>query len=100
MTPSRSVIAGAVALALTLALTACGPSAAPEETDVAAHVAELPDSVSPEGVLKAAVLLSTADIEAAVSEGLVTPDEVDAAKRAIETGTLDLWRQRAEEETP
>ncbi|WP_157156743.1 hypothetical protein [Diaminobutyricimonas sp. LJ205] len=47
-------------------------------------------------MLLAAVLLSTADIESAVAEGLVTPDEVDEARRAIEDDSLDAWRALAE----
>lgn len=80
----------AVALAATLALTGCG--------EVGPTSSSLPvsDSVSAEGVVLAAVLLSTADIEASVAEGLVTPDEVDEARRAIDDGTLDEWRELAE----
>lgn len=58
----------------------------------------LPSSVTAEGVLLAAVLLKTGDIDEAVSQGIVTPDEVTEAKLAVDTGTLDLWRQRAEAE--
>lgn len=57
---------------------------------------DLPDGLSAQGVVLAAILLSTADISAAVAEGLVTPAEIDAATRAIEDGSLDFWRQRAE----
>ena len=52
--------------------------------------------LTPKGVLLAAVILSTGDIEAALSDGLVTVPEVDAAREAVAAGTLDLWRQRAE----
>ncbi|MHA6668905.1 hypothetical protein ACX3O0_08535 [Homoserinimonas sp. A447] len=81
----------AIMLATALALTGCGPGG------TAASVLPVSDTVSAEGVVLAAVLLSTADIEASVAEGLVTPDEVDEARRAIEDGTLDEWRELAEQ---
>lgn len=59
---------------------------------------KLPSDVSAKGVLLAAVLLSTSDIEAALAEGLVTPAEVDLAQAAIDDGLLDQWRQRAEQD--
>ncbi|WP_167138911.1 hypothetical protein [Diaminobutyricimonas sp. TR449] len=88
----------AVLLAASISLTACAP-VQPEQrrADATAQLAErVSDTVSAEGVLLAAVLLSTADIESAVAEGLVTPDEVDEARRAIEDDSLDAWRALAE----
>lgn len=58
-------------------------------------VVTAPDDVTAQGVVLAAVLLSTADITAVVAEGLVTPAEVDAARAAIADGTLGEWRERA-----
>lgn len=49
-------------------------------------------------VLLAAVILASGDIEKAISEGLVTSVDVDAASAAIKDGTLDVWRERAEAE--
>lgn len=81
----------AIMLAISLAVAACGQGGVP------ASDLRISDTVSAEGVVLAAVLLSTADIEASVAEGLVTPDEVDEARRAIEDGTLDDWRELAEQ---
>ncbi|WP_208322556.1 hypothetical protein [Salinibacterium sp. ZJ454] len=94
----------AAAVLATLTLTGCAQTATTESNAAAedsAAVTEsvtdaVSDSVTAEGVLLAAVLLSTADIEAAVAEGLVTPGEVDEAQRAIDAGTLDEWRELAE----
>ncbi|MEM9036506.1 MAG: hypothetical protein AAGD18_18055 [Actinomycetota bacterium] len=49
---------------------------------------ELPDGVGSDGVLVAAVVLATGDIEAALDAGLVTPAEVEAAVQAIQDGSL------------
>ncbi len=65
-------------------------------TESAILTAPLPADVTAQNVVLAAILLTTADIDAAVADGLVTPAEVDAATLAIKQGTLDLWRQRAE----
>ncbi|MEO1062794.1 MAG: hypothetical protein AAFZ07_15385 [Actinomycetota bacterium] len=58
----------------------------------------LPDQVQPiegevdgEGVLVAAIVVATGDIDAALDEGIVTPAEVEAAILAIEDGTLSEW---------
>ena len=51
---------------------------------------------NPTRVLLAAVILSSGDIEKALTEGLVTSIDVDAAAAAIQEGTLDAWRERAE----
>ncbi|MET1043217.1 MAG: hypothetical protein ABWX59_03720 [Microbacteriaceae bacterium] len=89
-----------IAVLATLALTGCSATAATDShvaaDDSAAITDSVTDTVTAEGVLLAAVLLSTADIEAAVAEGLVTPDEVDAAQRAIDDRTLEKWRELAE----
>ena len=92
MTLSRpSITVLTVAMAAVLALSGCNQATTTSP--------DLPVSstVSAEGVVLAAVLLSTADIEASVAEGLVTPDEVDEARRAIADGTLDDWRELAEQ---
>lgn len=52
---------------------------------------EVPAGVRPSSVILAAVLIASGGLESAVASGLVTPDEVDAARAAIEAGTLDEW---------
>jgi hypothetical protein len=42
--------------------------------------------------------IATGDAEEGIASGRITPAEVYEAKQAIEDGTLDLWRQRAESE--
>jgi len=87
-----ALLAGFVVAGL---LAGCASEPAEPEPE---SVVKAPDALTAEGVVLAAVLLSTADITAAVAEGLVTPAEVDAARAAIEDGTLDEWRQKAEQE--
>lgn len=48
--------------------------------------------VRPERVLLAAAIIASGDIDDAVAEGLVTPDEVDAAVEAIENDDLARWQ--------
>lgn len=54
-----------------------------------------PDEVDPGKVVLASVLLTVGDVDVALSEGLVTADEVDEAVAALEGGTLDVWMDRA-----
>jgi hypothetical protein len=56
------------------------------------------NGANPTRVLLAAVILASGDIEKAITEGLVTSIDVDAATAAIKNGTLDAWRERAETE--
>lgn len=86
-----SGVMAAILLATALTMAGCG------QAGMSASDLPVSDTVSAEGVVLAAVLLSTADIEASVAEGLVTPDEVDEARRAIAAGTLDEWRELAEQ---
>ena len=58
----------------------------------------LPADVTAKGVVLAAVLLASGDIDNAVGNGLVTPAEVDTAKTAIDQNLLTYWSQRAEKE--
>lgn len=58
--------------------------------------ADLGADVSAEGVMLAAVLLVAGDIDKGLADGVVTPSEVNEARLAIDSGTLDMWRQRAE----
>jgi hypothetical protein len=47
--------------------------------------------IDPLGVLLAAVIILTGDVESAVAAGLVRPIEVDVALLAISSGVLDDW---------
>jgi len=85
-----------VALAIPLSLSACTPASTPQpssSSDILTRA--LPTDVTARGVLLAAVILKVGDIDASISDGLVTPAEVDEAKLALEQGTLSLWEQRA-----
>lgn len=53
------------------------------------------DGVDPEKVLVAAILLGTGEVDVALSQGLVTADEVDLASIALRTGSLREWADRA-----
>ena len=59
--------------------------------DTSAVVDVSPDGVDPDKVILASVLLTVGDVDVALSEGLVTADEVDEAVAALEGGTLDVW---------
>ncbi|MFM6967618.1 MAG: hypothetical protein ACKOWN_01635 [Microbacteriaceae bacterium] len=58
--------------------------------------ADLSADLSAKGVVLAAVVLVAGDVDKALADGTVTASEVEAARKAITEGTLDLWRQRAE----
>lgn len=58
---------------------------------------EVPEGVDPVRVVLAFVLLSSGDIEAAISEGLVSPEEVAIAVTAVDEGTIQDWIDAAEE---
>lgn len=103
---------GLVVVLVPLTLVACGSDsddeAIPSGGDTSAEVdgsmtstsdadisAEDVDGVDAEKVLLAAVLLGVGDVDVALSEGLVTADEVDLAAAALATGTLAEWADRA-----
>lgn len=86
-------IAGFAAVTV-LALAACGDdtddeSSAVEEESVTS-VAATP-TVDADDVLLAGLLLTVGDIDRAIAEGLVTPEEVDVAIAALEAGTMSEW---------
>lgn len=87
-------------VACLLGFTGCASSDTPPAAEPSSPILtmELPPDVSATGVVSAAVLLGTADIERAVSEGLVTPAEVAEAEKALAEGTLRYWVERAEAE--
>jgi hypothetical protein len=98
---------GAIAVVASLtALMACGSDDSADDdgsigVDTSSVVDVLPDGVpddiQPDKVLLAAVLLAAGDVDTALSEGLVTAEEVDRAAEALDVGTLDDWMDRAEE---
>ncbi len=59
---------------------------------------ELPEGVTAQGVVLAAYLLSSGDIALAVEEALVSPEEVELARKAIAENNLQDWADRASEE--
>lgn len=74
------------------------PSTAAPADSSAPDAVELPDDVTAAGVILAATLIATGNIDDAVASGLVSPAEVDEARAAIESGTLDRWVSLAEDE--
>jgi hypothetical protein len=98
----RRTAAAAIALAVVFAGTAAGcATTVPSESmsvidgnDIL--TADLGADVSAQGVVLAAVLLVAGDIDKGLAQGVVTPAEVNEARLAIDSGTLDMWRQRAE----
>ena len=83
-----------------LALTGCASSVPTESMSVlngnGILTADLGTDVTAHGVVLAAVLLVAGDVDKALNDGAVTASEVQAARKAIDEGTLDMWRQRAE----
>ena len=89
------VAIGATAIALGT-LAACTLPTGVESANILTD--KLPDNVTADGVLLAAVILSSGDIQAAVEKKIVSSAEVNAARDAILANTLELWRQRAEKD--
>jgi hypothetical protein len=101
LTKSRHFVTTAASAALLLSTVAgCAQSVPTESMSVLNGseilTADLGSDVTARGVVLAAVLLVAGDVEKALTKGLVSTPEVDAARRAIDEGTLDMWRQRAE----
>jgi len=59
---------------------------------------DIPENVSAQAVVLAAFILANGDIGAAIEKGLVTPDEAQLAKEAIDNGELQLWIDAAQAE--
>jgi len=99
---SSRLIVGTVVSATVLltTLAGCATSVPSESMSVlngnGILTADLGTDVTARGVVLAAVLLVAGDVEKALAKGLVSAPEVDAARKAIAEGTLDMWRQRAE----
>lgn len=92
-------IVATAAIALTC-LAGCAPTVPSESMSVLDGneilTADLGTDVTARGVVLAAVLLVAGDVEKALTKGVVSAAEVEAARTAIDEGTLDMWRQRAE----
>ena len=104
---SRLIVTTVASAALLLAtLAGCAPTVPTESMSVlngnGILTADLGTDVTARGVVLAAVLLVAGDVDKALTKGVVTASEVQAARKAIDEGTLDMWRQRAEadEATP
>ena len=97
--PEATTTTGAPEVATTTGAPEATTTTVPKEeyvpTDYATEgvleASELSEDVTPVGVIAAAVLIATGDIEAAMADGLVTPAEVEVATDAIENGTLVDW---------
>lgn len=92
-------IVATATIALTF-LAGCAPTVPSESMSVLDGneilTADLGTDVTARGVVLAAVLLVAGDVEKALTKGVVSAAEVEAARTAIDEGTLDMWRQRAE----
>jgi len=98
---SRPIVATvATAVLLLTTLAGCASSVPSESMSVLDGneilTGDLGNDVTARGVVLAAVLLVAGDVEKALTKGLVTAPEVQAARKAIDEGTLDMWRQRAD----
>lgn len=95
-----SAISLALACVLPATLVGCSTSVPTETTSVIEGndilTANLSADLTAKGVVLAAVVLVAGDVDKALADGTVTAAEVEAARKAITEGTLDLWRQRAE----
>lgn len=77
------------------ALSSCASEPKTEQTKETVTL-ETSTTVTAEGVLTAAVILSSGNIEDALAKGIVTPDEVVEAEKAIKTNTLNDWKIAAQ----
>ncbi len=96
----RSMVSGLLVATVLLAgaaLTGCASTVDSRADYIMTR--PLPADVTAKGVVLAAVLLASGDIDNAVGNGLVTPAEVDTAKTAIDQDLLEYWKQRAEKES-
>jgi len=95
-----AVSAVAIVVAGSFLLAGCATSVPMSTTTVLAAdeilTADLASDVTARGVVLAAVLLVAGDVEEALDKGVVTAAEVNTAQVAVDEGSLDVWRQRAE----
>ena len=59
---------------------------------------QLPEFVTAKGVVLATVIIATGNVGSAVEQGLVSPQEVDLARKAIAEGHVQDWVDAAEVE--
>lgn len=69
-----------------------------EEQDVSSVPDPLPEFVTAKGVVLATVIIATGNVSSAIEQGLVSPQEVDLARKAIAEGTVQDWVDAAEKE--
>jgi hypothetical protein len=91
----RLLVTGMLAVGLLAGCTGDAERATPAADRPVAESITDAAALRPSGVLLAAVLLATGDVGAAVAEGIVSPEEVDAAVAAVAAGDLDRWRVAA-----
>lgn len=110
---SRRPHAGLLAVVLAVTLVGCqgasSPEAAPVEQDaqLAPSTVEpeksvvpevLPANVTARGVVLATVIIATGNVSSAIEQGLISPQEVDLARKAIAAGATQDWIDAADEE--
>ena len=109
---ARRVVALVTVSFLLLAASGCAESTAepdppfapaspmpPIEKEVTSAVPNpLPEFVTAKGVVLAAVIIATGNVSSAIEQGLVSPKEVDLARKAIAEGYVQDWVDAAESE--
>lgn len=87
----RNSVLSALVLGACVLAGCGGDDASPSTTTLPASTTTTTVAIqgSDEGVVVAGLLLELGDIDLALAEGLVTPDEVDQAVRVIEDGTME-----------
>lgn len=98
---NRSLVARSAAAVLLASIAVTGLAACDAPPSVAGReilTTQLPTDISAKGVVLAGVILQSGDIDKAVGAGMVTPAEVDTAKKAIDEGNMKYWAQRAASE--
>ena len=74
------------------------PTAPVEEEPTSAVPDPLPEFVTAKGVVLATVIIATGNVSSAIEQGLVSPQEVDLARKAITEGHVQDWVDAAEKE--
>ena len=109
---ARRVVALVTVSFLLLAASGCAESTAepdplfapasptaPVEKEVTSTVPDpLPEFVTAKGVVLATVIIATGNVSSAIEQGLVSPQEVDLARKAIAEGHVQDWVDAAESE--
>ena len=74
------------------------PTSPDEEESTSAVPDPLPEFVTAKGVVLATVIIATGNVSSAIEQGLVSPQEVDLARKAIAEGHVQDWVDAAEKE--